>query len=128
MLRSLYACDPEQVVDARGEPGWREEIKRMLLPSEDVQRRRPVWEALSDLFLGTELSEAVLRYIARVVTASGYTDAEVEQILYGEVFPVCIWNMRQVAGEWAGIDIDRLQQCILANSRKFWQRMAFVPG
>ena len=93
----------------------------MLPLAEDIQRRRPVWEALSDLFLDTELGEPHLRHIARVVAASGYTEAEVEEILYGEVFPVCIWNMRSVAGEWAGFDVDWLQGRILANAGRFWK-------
>ena len=93
----------------------------MLPPPDDIQRRRPVWTALADLFLDTELQEADLRHVARVLVASGYTDAEVEEILYGEVFPVCIRNMRSVAGEWAGFDTDWLQGRILANAGKFWK-------
>src|SRR4051812_21049006 len=49
----------------------------MLEPGEDLRRRRPVWEALSDLFLDTQLQEHDFRYIARVVAESGYTDHEV---------------------------------------------------
>jgi hypothetical protein len=81
-----------------------------------------VWAALSDLFLDTELDEAALRHIALKLVESDYTDEELADILYGEVFPVCIWNMRSVAGEWAGIDTDWLQERILENERKFWTK------
>ena len=64
-------------------------MTRLQPPSEDLERRRPAWEALSDLFLDTELQDADLPYIARVIVASGYAEAEVEQILYREVYPVC---------------------------------------
>ena len=94
----------------------------MLPPSEDIDRRRPVWAALSDLFLDTELDESALRHIAHKLVQSEYTDDELANILYGEVFPVCIWNMRSVAGEWVGIDTDWLQERILGNERKFWKK------
>jgi hypothetical protein len=94
----------------------------VLPPTVDIQRRRPVWTALADLFLDTELQEADLRYIARVLVASGYTYVEVDEILYSEVFPVCIPNMRSVAGEWARFDTDWLQGRILANIRRVWKK------
>jgi hypothetical protein len=104
-------------------------VTRVLPPTDDIQRRRPVWTALADLFLDTELQEADLRHIARVLVASGYTDAEVEEILCGEVFPVCIWNMRSVAGVWAGFDSDWLQERILANAGRVWKKWrVFHPG
>ncbi|HWE96382.1 MAG TPA: hypothetical protein VG269_20635 [Tepidisphaeraceae bacterium] len=94
----------------------------MMQPSKDIERRRPVWSALSDLFLDTELDESALRYIGQKLVDSGYTDDELATILYGEVFPVCIWNLRSVAGEWAEIDADWLQTRILGNEGKFWKK------
>ena len=70
----------------------------MVAPSEDLLRRRPVWQALSDLFLDTELTEAFYRYIARTVIESGYGPAEIRGILWDEVFPVLELNLRHPAG------------------------------
>lgn len=94
----------------------------MLPPSEELERRRPVWGALSDLFLDTELDQGWLTTIARTLARSGYSDEELEQILYGEVFPACSCNLHSMAGEWAGIDVDWLQERILGNERKFWKK------
>jgi hypothetical protein len=66
------------------------------------ERRVDVWEALSELFLDTELTEMTYRYVARVVLASGYTAAELRSILWNEVFPVLEPNLRSVAGVWDG--------------------------
>jgi hypothetical protein len=55
---------------------------------EDLQRRRPLWEALSDLFLDTELMENDLAWIAKRVLESGYNRADVSYVLWNEVFPV----------------------------------------
>lgn len=66
--------------------------------------RKPLWIALSDLFLDTELQEYNFRYIVKSMRESGYSLNEIEDILILEVFPVCIANLRSVAGEWAGFD------------------------
>jgi hypothetical protein len=94
----------------------------MMQPGKDIERRRPVWSALSDLFLDTELDESALRCIAQRLVDSGYMDDELAAILYGEVFPVCIWNMLCVAGEWEVIDTNWLQERILGNEGKFWKK------
>ena len=52
----------------------------------DIENRRPVWRALSDLFLDTELQEHDLSYIARILAESPYTLSEIETVLYGEVY------------------------------------------
>jgi hypothetical protein len=80
-----------------------------------------VWRAFSDLFLDTELQETDFQFIARVLLESRYTEEELEAILYREVFPVCIWNVRSIVGEWAGFNEDWLQKQILGNARKFWK-------
>jgi len=64
----------------------------------------PVWEALSDFFLDTELQEADYQRIASVLTCSSYTIAEIEEILRYEVYPALRWNLLAIAGEWAGFD------------------------
>lgn len=57
----------------------------------EVDERRPVWDALSCLFLRAEtdrLEGMIINRLAR----SPYTLDEIEDILVREVRPVCRWN------------------------------------
>lgn len=73
------------------------------LTAEELATRRPVWTALSNLFLDTDV--ALLRDgDARVLGASPYSLDRIERILIDEVTPACGANLRSVAGEWAGFD------------------------
>jgi len=87
----------------------------MLRPaSEDLVRRRPVWRALSQLFLDADVSETLVGRAATLAAAS-YTMEELEEILVDEVWPVCSPNLRVVAGAWSGFDADWLETEILAR-------------
>jgi hypothetical protein len=77
-----------------------------------LKTRKPLWVALSDLFLDTELQDYDCLFIANKMQESGYTLDEVEDILMLEVFPVCIANLHSVAGEWAGFNEDWLAEKI----------------
>ena len=92
---------------------------QMKTASEDIGNRLPVWEALSDLFLDTELQPTDLEHMGRILAESPYTFDEIETILYSEVYPVCIWNRRSVAGEWAGFDRSWLQEAILRHQESW---------
>ena len=70
------------------------------MTQEELLRRRPVWEAMSDLFLDTENRWSV-PYVARRCAESGYDDETLERIFWAEVFPEAIENLLQVAGDWA---------------------------
>lgn len=78
-----------------------------------LEKRLPIWKALSDLFLDTELRESDYRAIAEQIKASGYSNQEIEDILWHEVFPALADNLRIVAGEWAGFSEKWLQDRIL---------------
>ncbi len=67
-------------------------------------RRRPVWIALADLWLDTEITEPMLRHIAGVLRASGYDRATLRAIYLYEVAPVVYRNLLSVAGVWGGFD------------------------
>jgi hypothetical protein len=83
----------------------------------DIVARRPVWEALSTLFLDTDVSlDRAFR--ARVLAESPYSVAELETILADEVFPVCGWNLFGIAGEWAGFDPEWLEERITKRIRR----------
>ncbi|WP_449224631.1 DUF7079 family protein [Aquisphaera giovannonii] len=94
---------------------------------EDLHRRRPVWRALSELFLDTELQELDLAWIASVLAESNYTDEELHDILFREVFPACIPNLRHPAGEWAGFDMEWLEQRVLHEAPHSGAALALPP-
>ncbi|QXI31313.1 DUF7079 family protein [Pseudomonas vanderleydeniana] len=64
--------------------------------------RLKIWQALSSLFLDTEIDGLTYDDIARTIQDTGYLPAEVHTILWCEVFPILEANLRSVAGEWAG--------------------------
>lgn len=78
---------------------------------EDLERRRPVWDVMSDVFLDTETRWEMPR-IALALARSGYSVDELEAIWEHEIVPECAWNLLQVAGEWAlfVVDEDRLTE------------------
>ena len=91
----------------------------------DLAGRRPVWLALSDLFLDTEVNR-FREGNARTLAASAYSMDELDAILREEVYPACSFNLSQVAGEWAGFDADWLERRILRGGpppRPWWQRL-----
>lgn len=70
----------------------------------ELDRRKPVWIALSDLWLDTEIDEKWAKRIAAVVSESRYTEQEVDDIFEFELAPFLGPNHRSVAGEWTGFD------------------------
>ena len=84
----------------------------MAVPESELRDRRPVWSALSELFLDTRLLSADLDRIAKSLAASPYSIEKLEEILLWEVYPACRSNMLTLAGEWAGFDQDWLEQRI----------------
>ena len=96
-----------------------------------LKTRKPLWIALADLFLDSELQEYNYVHIAKAMKESGYALEEIEDILMLEVFPVGIANLHSVAGEWAGFDENWVCETILSakrpnrfrrwmNRRSFW--------
>lgn len=71
--------------------------------------RLSVYWALSVLFLRQQVGERVYKYIARTVRESSRTIAEVEIIVWGEVFAVRQQNLVSVASAWFGWPDDWLQ-------------------
>jgi hypothetical protein len=83
--------------------------------AEELERREPVWVALSDLFLDAELQEHDFRHIARILAESGYADDELQHILFREVFPVCIGNLRHPAGVGGGFSPEWVKEHVSRN-------------
>jgi hypothetical protein len=83
----------------------------------DLDARRPVWLALSELYLDTDYRSSV-RGIARELAASPYSRDDLHSILRNEVHPVLARNLCITAGVWDGFDQDWLGQQILRNERR----------
>jgi len=94
---------------------------------EDLARRRPVWVALSGLFLDTEVRPDV-PLIARGCAESGYDDETLERIFWVEVFPEAIGNLLQVAGEWAALALDEAALIRRADVGRMPRRRRFLSG
>jgi len=102
------------------------------------QRRLKVWQALSELFLDTEIDNATFAYVAKAIIESEYSPGEIQTILWGEVFPALESNLRSVAGEWVGWTDDWLLKhltvcerpllqagagCVAAEIRRCWSEV-----
>lgn len=84
-----------------------------MLNNQQIEQRKPVWEALSNLWLDTELDEADLEFIASVLDQSHLSVPELHWIYLYEVAPVVYINLWSVAGEWAGFNQEWLVEQIL---------------
>ncbi len=83
----------------------------MELTENEIVHRRPVWDALSTLFLDTDVSLS-REFRATTLAQSKYSIEELQEILVSEIYPICRTNLLQIAGEWAGFDVDWLENKI----------------
>jgi hypothetical protein len=92
-----------------------------------IAERRPLWVALSALFLDTELTPADGARIAQVMADSGLSLRELRAVYVREVAPVVSANLRMTAGVWSGFDEAWLVAQIVRHLRKgsWWTR--FMP-
>lgn len=107
------------------------------LTPEEIERRKPVWFALSELWLDTELRDADLHYIAKIMVDSGYSLNELRVICDSEIAPIVYKNLLTPVGVWSGFDETWLAQQIITqmNKPKRWQdalldplRRPFIPA
>jgi hypothetical protein len=84
-------------------------------PHGDLTHRRPVWDALSVLFLDTELTEADIAASAMILARSPYTNEELAAIYHAEVAPVCESNIGMAPGFWAYFPDRWVEQAILSQ-------------
>lgn len=85
----------------------------MALSEDEIEARMPLWCALSELFLDTQLQRQDYEAIAVAARAGGFSAEQVRDILEREVFPALVFNLMQVAGEWAGFDPAFVRERIL---------------
>lgn len=99
-----------------------------------LAQRRPLWIALSVLFLDTELTRADLERIAQAMADSGLSLRELRAVYVREVAPVVSANLRTVAGVWSGFDEVWLCAQIVHHLRnrskwgRFMPEWARAPG
>jgi hypothetical protein len=86
----------------------------MHLNESEIELRKPVWIALSDLFLDKDATSSY-EYIVSVCAESKYSTDELEAILKKEVAPVVSANLLSMAGAWSGFDNDWLVEEICKN-------------
>jgi hypothetical protein len=93
----------------------------------EIERRKPVWAALSELWLDTELTQDDLQRIAGVMKRSTYSVSQLREIYLFEVAPVLFGILFTVAGTWSGFDEEWLftEATKRARSRS-WNLRLFV--
>lgn len=89
-----------------------------MLTETQINTRKPVWLALSDLWLDTELDSRWLDSIAVVLVESGLSLDELRDIYRDEVAPVVYANLLSPAGVWAGFDEAWLHQTIVDSLQR----------
>ena len=84
------------------------------MTDEEITIRKPVWVAMSDLFLDTDVRVSYCS-IARTLAAAPFTIEQMGAILNKEVSPIAAPNLMVVAGEWGGFDEEWLVSRITAR-------------
>ncbi|WP_299432068.1 hypothetical protein [uncultured Maribacter sp.] len=84
----------------------------------NIEERKPIWIALSNFYLDTELEEYALKSIAKKIIESPYSLNKVKEINTYELFPVLHYNLISVAGVWTGFDEDWLTNSIIDSLSK----------
>lgn len=84
---------------------------------DDIDARIPVWVALSDLYLDTDVTLSY-DHIVRTLAASPYPLDALHEMLMYDVHPALYMNLMSVAGEWAGFDETWLLERIEAVRRQ----------
>jgi len=87
-----------------------------------LEERRPVWEALSTMYLDTDVSLS-RAWRVQALSASPYSLEEMDAILREEIHPVCLPNLLQPAGEWANFDPAWLEQAIRRRRTRWRSRL-----
>jgi hypothetical protein len=67
---------------------------------------------ISDIFLDIELQELHFNYMARELHCSPLTLEHVDALFWNDLYLVLIYNLLNVAGEWAGFMEEEICQWI----------------
>lgn len=86
-----------------------------MLDDIEIERRLPVWHALSEIFLDTELQPSDYASIANALGASPYAEEQLHSIFEQEVAPAFIFNLLDVAGEWTPWTSEEVRTIMLRS-------------
>ncbi len=86
-----------------------------MISEQEIERRKPLWSAFSDLWLDNELQKYEIEHVAQTMKNSGYNFDELERIFFREVAPTVYKNAFSMTGEWAGFDSEWLYRAIVEN-------------
>jgi hypothetical protein len=81
----------------------------------EIERKLPVWHALSEFYLDTELQARDYEEIAHRLSASGFTPTQLRAILEQEVAPAFAFNLLDVAGEWLSWREDEVREIMVRS-------------
>jgi hypothetical protein len=92
----------------------------MQIDAAELEKRRPIWEALSELFLDED--DLGWERAANVCARSPYSAPELQCILFREVYPHVAVNLTVAGpGVWTGFDQQWLEQAILSRTKsRLW--------
>ena len=95
-----------------------------MLSESDIERRAPVWQAMSGLFLDTEISLGDYQALALSLAGSGFSRSELRDIFLHQAAPAFFPNLLVVAGEWQYWSEDEARDIVLKCMRG---RQTFPP-
>lgn len=84
----------------------------------NIEERTPIWIALSDFYLDTELQDYHFKHITLKIIESPYSFEKVKEINKYEVFPVLQPNLLGAVGVWDGFDEEWLIDAIKKSLSK----------
>ncbi|MGI0119726.1 DUF7079 family protein [Zooshikella sp. RANM57] len=76
------------------------------------------WLVISDLFLDTELKSSDIKFIARRLAETPFSEEQLTAFYLYDIAPVCYINAFPPGGEWGGFDEEWLVSSILNNRTK----------
>ena len=91
---------------------------KLKISPDEINERKPIWVALSEFYLGTELTPDDFKIIAKTFRQSKFSLDEIRHIDKYEVFPVLQTNLLNIAGEWAMFPENWLIEKITKRIRK----------
>lgn len=94
----------------------------------EIEQRKPVWLAISEFYLDTELERNDISRIREIFKKSGYSLNELKDIDFYEVRPIVGLNLSSTAGSWAGFDENWLWNQVQAKTLKRKRKKGFLTS
>jgi hypothetical protein len=85
-----------------------------MLSAIEIEERMPLWQAFSELFRDTEMSEPEWNFLVDTLRISGLPTDMLRHILEREVAPAFYPNVLSIAGNWTGWTEDAVRSTMLA--------------